>query len=137
MGREAIEKKIARIKEYVTILSGLSQDCINRMQRDKVYRGSVLYYLYMMADSCVTLAEMVIRQKQLRTPQSYAEAIDILGENDIIPGDFSHDFARIAGFRNFLAHDYERIDDQEICRVMLHRLPDVQRYLSFIEAKLS
>ena len=52
----------------------------------------------MMADSCVTLAEMVIKLKNLPAPQSYAEAIDILGEHQIIPAKFAHEFARIEGF---------------------------------------
>lgn len=55
----------------------------------------------------MTLAELVIKHKKLRIPQLYHEAIDILGENRILEPAFAYKFARIAGFRNFLAHDYE------------------------------
>ena len=42
----------------------------------------------------------------------------------------AYDFARIAGFRNFLAHDYEKVDGSFVCRQILARLDDVD---SFIE----
>lgn len=40
--------------------------------------------LYLLADSCIVLAELVIEYKNLRIPQSYSEAFDILGENKIL-----------------------------------------------------
>ena len=137
MSIDVIEKKIARILEFVTILKSMKADCVEKMKHDKVYRGSVLYYLYMMADSCVTLAEMIIKLKNLRKPQTYSEAIDILGEYQIIPDEFAYEFARIAGFRNFLAHDYEKINYEEICDVMLKKLDDVKTYIQFIQKSLS
>lgn len=106
MSIEAIEKKIARVLDYVTTLEGLRDNCVERMKGDKIYRGSVLYYLYMMADSCVALAEMVIKMKNLPKPQSYGEAIDILGDHHILPPQFVYEFVRIAGFRNFLGRYY-------------------------------
>lgn len=136
MSLDAIAAKIARIREYLSILETLRENCVARMKSDKVHRGSVLYYLYMTADSCIALAEMVIKLKNLRKPQSYSETIDILGENRILPDDFAYEFARIAGFRNFLAHDYEKIDYEDICQVMLKKLDDVKKYIAYIESSL-
>jgi uncharacterized protein YutE (UPF0331/DUF86 family) len=107
---EQIRIKIERIMEYKKILDSIKGDCIDKFLKDPVYKGAVLHYLYLIADSCVSLAEMIIRNKELRTPQSYHEAIDILGKNKIIPSDFAYEFANIASFRNLLAHDYEKID---------------------------
>lgn len=136
MSLEAIEKKIAKVLEYVTTLEALKENCAERMKKDKMYRGSVLYYLYMMADSCVALAEMVIKLKKLPKPQSYSEAIDLLGQHGIIPEGFAFEFARIAGFRNFLAHDYEKVAYEEICEVMMSKLKDVKKYLQLMEKVL-
>jgi len=133
---EAIEKKIARILEYVATLESLNQNCVERMKSDRVYRGSVLYYLYTMADSCVALAEMIIKLKALPKPQSYSEAIDILGDHQILPPEFAYEFARIAGFRNFLAHDYEKVNYEDICQLMLKKLNEVKQYIGFIEKSL-
>ena len=77
---ERTKAKIERVREYKLILRDLKADCAERFLKEPVYRGAVLYYLYLIADSCISLAELVIRDKGLRTPQSYHEAIDILGK---------------------------------------------------------
>lgn len=136
MSSEAIQAKIARILDYIGTLEDLKDNCVERMKSDKVYRGSVLYYLYIVADSCVALAEMVIKHKGLRSPQSYSEAIDILGENEILPQEFAYDFARIAGFRNFLAHD-EKVVYEDICEIMLKKLDEVKQFVEFVRQAVS
>jgi len=133
---ERIYQKIGRIREYHAQLQSMEADCINRFAIDPIYRGALLHYFYLLADSCVALAELVIRQKKLRLPQSYHEAFDILGESRLLDPAFAHDFAKIAGFRNFLAHDYEQIDHRFICDKMLPKLSDVENYLRQIEEKL-
>ena len=45
-------------------------------------------------------------------------------------------FAKIAGFRNFLAHDYEAIDRDVICHRILERLIDVKKFMSKIKGVL-
>lgn len=130
---ERLRSKIEKIREYRMILHGLKSDCKERFLKDSVYRGALLHYLYLMADSCIGLAEIIIREKGLRTPQSYHEAIDILGENKVIPPEFGYDFAKIASFRNLLAHDYEKIDYLIICNEALEKLGDVEKYTNYIE----
>lgn len=131
---ERVRRKIARIREHHRLVEELRADCAERFATDPLYRGALLHYLYLMADSCIALAELVIRWKGLRAPQSYHEAFDILGEHNILDPRFAHDFAGIAGFRNLLAHDYERLDPDVICGGILPRLEDVSRYLEQIES---
>ncbi|HAK88000.1 MAG TPA: DUF86 domain-containing protein [Nitrospiraceae bacterium] len=130
---EQIRIKIEKIMEYKKILHNMKEDCVNNFFKDPVYRGAVLHYLYLIADSCISLAEMIIRDKEFRTPQSYHEAVDILGENKIIPPDFAYEFANIASFRNLLAHDYEKIDYLKICGEALGKLDDISRYVDYIK----
>ncbi|MBO8132066.1 MAG: DUF86 domain-containing protein [Candidatus Marinimicrobia bacterium] len=99
---------------------------------EEIYRGALLHYLYLIADSCVAIAEMVIRYKNLRPPQSYAEAFDILGENGILDKEFAYSFARIAGFRNFLAHDYDTLSKDKICLYARDNLDEVLEFINQI-----
>ncbi len=133
---ERIYQKIGRIAEYLSLIEGIRDNCTERFETDPVYRGALLYYLYLLADSCISLAEVVIKYKNLRLPQSYQEAFDILGENGILEPEFSFAFAKIAGFRNFLAHDYEKIESKVICEDTLSKLKDVRIYLEQIKKSL-
>ena len=133
---ERIFQKIGRIREYLNQLESMRAECEERFVGDPIYRGALLHYLYLLTDTCITLAAMVIKHKKLRLPQSYQEAFDILGENSILQPEFAFDFAKIAGFRNFLAHDYEKIEAEVVCRQALSRIADVYEYLAQIERAL-
>ena len=89
-----------------------------------------------LSDSCIVLAELVIKHKGLRIPQSYSESFDILGDNHILAAEFAYSFARVASFRNFLAHDYEKVDAEIICGQILNSLDDVDQYLMQISTAL-
>jgi uncharacterized protein YutE (UPF0331/DUF86 family) len=131
-----IEVKISKLRYYLKLLHEYKPECKKRFLNDPMYEGALLHYLYLVNDGCISLAEMIIKQKSLTNPQSYYEAIDILGENGIIPKEFAYNFAKIASFRNFLAHDYEKIDYLVICGEVLDKLDDIQMYLELIEKKI-
>ncbi|MCF8104327.1 MAG: DUF86 domain-containing protein [Desulfohalobiaceae bacterium] len=133
---ERIEQKKGRILQYVRLLRDIQDDCLDRFDTDPLYRGALLHYLYLMADSCIALAELVIKHKSLRLPQTYSEAIDILGDNHLLDPEFACAFARIAGFRNLLAHDYEMLDGRRICTALLQGLDEVEEYVSQLQKAL-
>lgn len=133
---ERIQQKIGRINEHLAIIRSIKDDCRVRFATDPVYRGALLHYLYLLSDSCIVLAELVIKNKGLRIPQSYAESFDILGDNNILNADFAYRFASIAGFRNFLAHDYEKIDQEMICGQIMASLDDVDCYIQQIRTAM-
>src|SRR3990170_6582559 len=126
---ERIFQKIGRIREYASFINSMRDDCLKRFATDPLYRGAL-------ADSCITLSELIIKYKKLRLPQTYQEAFDILGENKILEPDFAFSFAKIAGFRNFLAHDYEKIAEISICKGALSKLEGVEEFLRQIEDSL-
>ena len=82
------------------------------------------------------LAEMLIKHKKLRIPQSYQETFDILGESGILEPEFAFAFAKIAGFRNFLAHDYEDVVAEAICGDALSKLDEVELVSKQVEKSL-
>ena len=133
---ERINQKIGKIREYLSLIRSIKDDCLDRFLTDPIYRGALIHYLYLLADSCVVLAELVIKYKKIRIPQSYTESFDILGENKILENSFAFEFAKIAGFRNFLAHDYEKIDAVFICDEIMVKLDDVDSFVKQIELSL-
>lgn len=130
---ERVIQKIGRINEYLKIIDTIKDECDVKFDKDPVYRGAMLHYLYLLTDTCIALAGMVIKKKNLRIPQSYAEAFDILGDSGVLDAEFAYSFAKIAGFRNFLAHDYETIDSGVICTKVLASLTDIRKYIRQIQ----
>lgn len=78
---ERINQKIGRIREYLSLIESIKDDCLSRFISDTIYRGALLHYLYLLADSCISLAELVIKHKDLRIPQSLTYGIRITTYN--------------------------------------------------------
>lgn len=133
---ERIQHKIGRIREHLELVRSIKEDCEVRFLTDPLYRGALVHYLYLLSDGCIVLAELVIKHRGLRMSQSYAEAFDILGDGNILEKAFAYDFAKIAGFRNFLAHDYEKVDAAFICGQILAKLDDIDIYIEQVKKAL-
>ena len=131
-----IEKKIHSIEENLDFIDSIKSECEERFYKDKLYQSALLHNIYIVADSSIALAEMVIKYKNIPKSESYFESIDLLGEYNIIPPEFAYDFAKIVSFRNFLAHHYEKIDYHQICKQTLKKLDDIRTYLHYIRVAL-
>ena len=131
-----IQSKIIAIENLLDTLEELKPDCNKRFLTDKIYQGALLHYLYLAADSSIALAEMIIKYKDIQKSNSYYESIDLLGEHGVIPANFAYEFAKIASFRNFLAHHYERIDYKEICESALNKLDEIRLYIKYVRDSL-
>lgn len=131
-----IEDKIKSIRKDLALLDRLKPDCHTKFVSDEIYQGALLHYLYRVSDNSISIAEMVIKYKDLPRAKSYYDSIDLLGEYRVIPPDFAYDFAKIASFRNFLAHHYENIDYKMICEKTLDKLSDIEQYLQYIQKYL-
>ena len=131
-----IELKIQKIYDYIDILESYKIDCKERFLNDSMFEGALLHYLYLVSDSSISLAEMMIKYKNLGLTQSYSNSIDRLGDKGILPREFAYNFVKIASFRNFLAHDYEDVNYLIICDEVLQRLDEIKQYLKYIKEAL-
>jgi uncharacterized protein YutE (UPF0331/DUF86 family) len=125
--------KIGKIRRYLNIVESLKSECEEKFNEDPIYQGALLHYLYLISDSVVSLSQMVLKERKVDYAQSYYESIDLLGEYGLIPREFAYDFAKIASMRNFLAHDYEKVDYKKICKDVLSKLSDVEKFLQMVE----
>ena len=89
-------------------------------------------YLYLAAQSAIDLAESLIAFKNLRKPATMAESFRILQEEGLISAELAGKLARMAGFRNILAHAYEDIDGDIVYDVLQNRSKDLEEFLDRI-----
>lgn len=61
---------------------------------------------------CISIIDVctLIMSSQSELPGSYAECMDILGEKEIIPRSLAERLANAVRMRNFIVHQYEKID---------------------------
>lgn len=123
-----IEQDLAFLRQYIT-------NC-NEVIEDKITGDAILYNLYTLSDRVLRLAEVICKYKDAGYPDSYRGFIYRLGDIGILNKEFAYNFAGIAKFRNFLAHQYDEIDKKKVCAEMGENLESVENFLNQVRKKL-
>ena len=133
---KVIENKISSIRKYLKILQRYKKYSKKEIEENVDIKGAVERYLYLAIQSTIDLAEAIIAYKNLRKPTTMSEAFYILNEEGLIPVRLTAELAKMAGFRNLVAHDYEKIDYDIVVDVLQNKLKDIDKFLKRISARL-
>lgn len=131
-GIHVIENKISSIRRYLEILDSYRKFTLDQLKSDVTLRGAVERYLYLLAQATIDLAEAVIALRKLRKPSTLDESFAILQEAGMLPASLATNLARMAAFRNLLAHDYERLDYDIVYNALQTRLSDAEQFVEVI-----
>jgi len=129
-GLDAIDKvniRLEKLREYLQILKPLQGTTAEKLEKNIDKRAKVERYFQLAIEACLDIAELLISDRRLRTPQKASEAIEILGEAGIIDREFAKKFSGAAGFRNILVHGYLEIDYHKVAENLNH-LDDFEKF---------
>lgn len=130
-GLDAIDKinfRLKKLEEYLKILNSLKGITAKELVANVDKRAKAERFLQLAIELCLDVAELLISDQRLRTPQKASEAIEILGEAGILDKNFARKFSSIAGFRNILVHDYLDIDYEKVADNINTRLSDFEKF---------
>ena len=130
-----VENKISSIQRYLKIVSRFKQHSLSEIEQDETIRGAVERYLYLSCQAVIDLAEDVIALRSYRKPVTMAESFSILAEEGLISNDLTGKMIRLTGFRNVIAHDYEKINYEIVYDVLQNRLADIEEFVSIVRDK--
>lgn len=128
-----LENKISSIKKYLGILKTYQSHAVEKITADPTLKGAIERYLYLATQSTIELGEAFISLKHFRKPTVYSETFEILKENGIITVGLTEKLIRMTGFRNAIAHDYEKVDLNIAYDVLHNRLVDIEDFIELIE----
>lgn len=128
-----IENKISSAKKYLKILKRYKKYSKEEIVKDIDLRGAAERYLYLATQATIDLAEAVISFKGFRKPTTMSENFYILEEEGIIEQELTEKLIKMVGFRNIVAHDYEKIDYDIMYDILENRLSDIEEFLKSIE----
>ena len=105
-----IERRLDELSERLARLIVLSEKSRNDFEEDSFLRDIVERNLEVGVQCCIDVSHRIIALEKARKPRDYYEAISLMGELGVLPVDFAHRLAPLAGFRNILAHEYLSVD---------------------------
>ncbi len=124
-----IENKTSSVRKYLKTLERYKQFSQKEIIEDVDRKGAVERYLYLVMQAALDLAEAVISYKNLRKPATLSESFHVLQEEGIIPPGLTEQMIKMTGFRNVIAHDYEKLDYGIVYDVLQKRLKNIEDFL--------
>ncbi len=134
---KVIENKISAIRKYLRILQRYKKYSKEKIEDDIDIKGAVERYLYLAIQSTIDLAEAIIAYKDFRKPTTMTDAFYILNEEGLISHELTRELVKMVGFRNIIAHDYEKIDYDIVFNVLTNKVKDIEIFLKKISIILN
>lgn len=85
-------------------------------------------YLQITIERCLDLGRMIIREEHWAEPATNRGVFETLADKGILPRNDLPDLLNMAGMRNILVHEYDRLDPEAVHAVLQRHLGDVRRF---------
>jgi uncharacterized protein YutE (UPF0331/DUF86 family) len=104
---QAVERHLQRVAAK---LPGHAEDLLPSTDAS----DAVILHLWQATQIVIDIATATCLRLSLGTPTSYADAFDRLRDAGVLGGALAARLVRAAGFRNAVAHAYERLDMRRV-----------------------
>lgn len=128
MSRGIVEKilaKLQRLDEYLEYLKELGDYSAKAFVSDHRIYGLAERYLQLSIEIVLDVGRLVIIDLGAERPENNHEIFEILARRKVITRKLFSQLRGIAGFRNVLVHEYERIDRSMVYRNLQSGLKDL------------
>ena len=126
--KSLVFRKIASLLEYQKQVSEYSALTVEQYRGDWKIQRIIERTLQMMIELCADIANHVISDNGLRTPETYADTFRVLAENSILNRDQLAVMEKMAKFRNIVVHQYETVDAEIVSLVLRRHLDDFKQF---------
>lgn len=133
---EIIENKISYIKQQLKFAERFQSYSYEEILKDPILKNALERNLYIIAQAVIDLSEAIVAFKNFRKPTTMRDSFDILQEEGVLTKEFTEDFIKIVGFRNAIAHDYQKLDFKKVYAILHERLSQVEQFLKYIKSYL-
>ena len=124
-----LENKISAVLKYLRILENFKKYSKEEILKDINLTGALERYLYLAVQASIDLADASISYKSFRKPASLKESFEILQEEGIIQVELKDRLIKMVGFRNVIAHDYEKVDYDIVYDILQNQLKDIKNFV--------
>ena len=130
---DIVRKKLEVIEDEINFLKEIQKLNINEFQRDLRNLKSTCRSLQNAIQALIDLGNHIISSLNLGKPEIYEDITSLLFENKVITKSFKEKFIYMIKFRNFLVHEYDRVDPLRIYKILKENIDDIESGMKFIK----
>lgn len=125
-------RKIERIETYLKQIRQKKDFGIEVFKKDKDLQSIILFNLIQSIQTGIDIGAHIVSDSGWEMPASQADIFKTLAENRIITEQLSKKMIKMAGFRNRIVHEYEKVDLRIVHEVWRKNLSDIERFCKAI-----
>lgn len=126
-----INERIKKLEKCFIKLNNFRNLKLEKFIKDEAVQDQVERNLHISIQICLDIGSHIISTMGLKPPENYSDIFEILGEEKILPKDFSRKIKGMAGLRNILVHDYIKVD-KELIHEHLKKIDDFKKFAEYI-----
>lgn len=131
LDRDQINQKLAQLEEYLRQIKSLQGQPKDEFNDKSMVEAAAEREVYKACQQVIDIAQTVAADLGFGPPRFYRDLFTQLGQQKIISGVLQKKLEKMAGLRNKLAHEYAKVNPEEIYRVVTE---DYQDLIEFSEA---
>lgn len=126
-----IVKRIERIEEALRRLEEIRRLSVDQFLNDWKSQDAALHNLQIAIEVCLDIGNYIIGLIGSKSPDTYVQIVEILGEEKVLPKDFLETAKNMAKFRNIIVHEYLYLDLNKVYSFLL-KIDDIRRFLKYL-----
>ena len=126
MQNDVIQNKLARIEAYLTKLQEIIPDEFNGFEKDWRTQMIAERGLQILIEIIIDVANRLIAIKNWGPTTSSANSIRLLFLKKVISSE--EPYLKMIKFRNFIVHDYDRVDNAIVYSILTENLDDIRKF---------
>jgi len=119
-----ILRKLADLEEYLGQVGEFKAIALEAYRSDWKTQRIVERTLQMMIELCIDICNHLIADQKLRVPTSNADTFKVLQEVGLLSEQLFESMDKMAKFRNFVVHQYDKIDGAIVVTILRKHLDD-------------
>ena len=132
MGR--VDDKIKEVEEYLDELELIIPEDLDEYLDNLEKRLACERVFEKIIEAVNNLAILFLKQERFELPTEDIRAFEIIADKNIISSTLALDLKQAKGMRNFLAHQYDKIDDEKVFDALRNKISnDINEFIEGIK----
>lgn len=127
-----IENKLIALREDLRILKSKQGVSYQEFLADPILQRAIERLLQTSIERCLDMGRHLIAEHSWREAGTNRDVFKILSEYGVLPANQLSIFLEMAGFRNFLVHEYDTIDQAVVFGLLKNHLADLEAFGRFV-----
>ena len=128
--------KAGSVTKYLERVRLKSDTDLDTFLLDLDRQESIMFNLQQAVQICIDIAAHIVSDEGYGVPGSTSEMFYLLEDNGIIEKEITEKMVLAVGFRNLVAHEYEKIDIERVFKAARENTRDLVAFIQAVFKKL-